>query len=281
MAKRIRNKKRIVATVFAIIAAALIVICSVLQLFMACADEEVYWRPDYPMENIEELLSSPLPLSENDYGTLYAQTGLTKVGVDRMLDNGQTGIDKILEIQKSYFKERKMVRKPFGIYMCTDHVDSHVPITYLENGDILVTASTHIAGWRIGHAGLVVNGAANEVLQAESYGQTSVIKTTRRFTDRINFMILSPKDREIKEAVAEYAVKNLTGINYSSLIGIFVNKNSISKTHCSHLVWYAYKQFGIDLDSNGGSMILSEDIANSPELELVQVFGFDPVKLWK
>lgn len=280
MAKRIKNKKRIVFTVFIISAFVLLIILSVLQLSLSCADKLEYWHPDYPMENIEEILSSP-SLSDEDYEKLYAQTGLTKVGVDRMLSAGQKGADKILEIQKGYFKERKMVRKPFGLYMCTDHVDSRVPTVFLENGDILVTASTHIAGWRIGHAGLVVNGETNEVLQAESYGQPSVIKTTRRFTDRVNFLVLSPKNTEIKNQVAEYAVKNLTGIKYSSFIGIFSSKSSISKTHCSHLVWYAYKQFGIDLDSNGGSMILSRDIANSPYLEVVQVFGFPPDKLWK
>lgn len=280
MAKRRRNKKRIVAAVFAITASLLIVICSVLSLFMTCADKLEYWHPAYPMENIESILSSS-SLSDEDYATLYKQTGLTKVGIDRMMAKGKSGTEKILEIQQGYFKERKMVRKPFGLYMCTDHVDSRVPITFLENGDILVTSSTHIAGWRIGHSGLVVNGEMNEVLQAESYGQTSVVKTTRRFTDRVNFMVLSPKDKDVKDKVAEYALKNLVGINYSSLVGIFSSKNSISKTHCSHLVWYAYKQFGIDLDSNGGTMVMSKDIANSPYLEIVQIFGFEPNKLWK
>ena len=94
-------------------------------------------------------------------------------------------------------------------------------------------------------------------------------------------MVLSPKDKDVKDKVAEYALKNLVGINYSSLVGIFSSKNSISKTHCSHLVWYAYKQFGIDLDSNGGTMVMSKDIANSPYLEIVQIFGFEPNKLWK
>ncbi len=279
--KRRRNVKKAVFSVFTILGFILLAVLSVMQISLSCADKEVYWRPEYPMENIEPLLRSASPLSDADYEKLYAQTGLTRVGVDRMRSEGKNGIVRILEIQKSYFAERETVRKPFGLYMCTDHVDSHVPVTYLENGDILVTASTHIGGWRIGHAGLVVNGASGEVLQAESYGQPSIIKTTRRFTDRINFLVLSPKDKKLGKNVADYAVKNLVGIDYSSLIGIFRSKNSIDYTHCSHLVWYAYNHFGVDLDSNGGTMVMSKDIANSPHLEVVQVFGFDPDKLWK
>ena len=45
-------------------------------------------------------------------------------------------------------------------------------------------------------------------------------------------------------------------------------------------MWYAFKHFGIDIDSNGGAVVLPKDIANSDELELVQNFGFDPDKLW-
>lgn len=49
---------------------------------------------------------------------------------------------------------------------------------------------------------------------------------------------------------------------------------------CSHVLWYAFKQFGINLDSNGGLLVMPRDIARSPHLELVQNFGFDPEKLW-
>ena len=41
----------------------------------------------------------------------------------------------------------------------------------------------------------------------------------------------------------------------------------------SALVWYAYRQFGLDLDGNGGALVLPFDLANSSQMELVQVFG--------
>ena len=71
------------------------------------------------------------------------------------------------------------------------------------------------------------------------------------------------------------------GIPYSAFAGIFTAKDSIQKTQCAHLVWYAYRQFGLDLDGNGGALVLPFDLANSSQMELVQVFGFDPDRLWE
>jgi len=59
------------------------------------------------------------------------------------------------------------------------------------------------------------------------------------------------------------------------------NQKNPNRTHCAHLVWRAFKQFGIDLDSNGGKIVKPQDIANSPHLEVVQIYGFHPEKLWK
>lgn len=48
----------------------------------------------------------------------------------------------------------------------------------------------------------------------------------------------------------------------------------LSGTQCAHLVWYAYKQVGIDLDSDGGIFVTPYDILNSPYLEVVQSYGY-------
>ena len=45
-------------------------------------------------------------------------------------------------------------------------------------------------------------------------------------------------------------------------------------------MWQAYFNFGYDLDSNGGAIVVPKDIATSPLLEVVQVYGFDPDRLW-
>lgn len=46
-------------------------------------------------------------------------------------------------------------------------------------------------------------------------------------------------------------------------------------TQCAHLVWYAYRQFGYDLDSDGGSLVTPRDLYDSPLLEVVQIYGME------
>ena len=97
--------------------------------------------------------------------------------------------------------------------MCTDYIDRYTTNIYLEDGDIIVSASTHLSCMRIGHAGLVTDGENNEVLQAVAYGEPSEIGFMTDFTDRVNYMVLRPKfSEEVRKSVAEYAEKNLCGI---------------------------------------------------------------------
>ena len=97
-------------------------------------------------------------------------------------------------------------------------------------------------------------------------------------------MVLRPKvDKDTRDDVADFVKDELMGVNYAFTVGIFSDKNpsKLKKTQCAHLIWYAYKQFGIDLDSNGGKIVKPQDMANSPYVEVVQIFGFHPEKLWK
>lgn len=239
------------------------------------------WRPDYAKIDLTQILDKP-QLSEEDYEILYAQTGLSKIGIDRALSRGSNGKERIKKIQKDFFAEHTITKDKFAPFMCTDRIEKNVAHVYLEDGDIVVTSSTHLASCRIGHAGLVTNGERGKVLQATEYGTLSKIGNFDYYTCRVNFIILTPKtDKETKSKVADYAVNNLLGIPYDITAGVLTDKNSIEKTQCAHLVWYAYKQFGIDIDGNGGLAVSPWNIANSDQLEVVQTFGFDPEILWR
>ena len=74
-------------------------------------------------------------------------------------------------------------------------------------------------------------------------------------------------------AVADYASQELVGVPYKLLAGLY-KAEPLSGTQCAHLVWSAYKQFGIDLDSDGGIFVTPYDIQNSPYLEIVQSYGY-------
>lgn len=284
-----QRKKLAKKIVFAIVAAcvigAILITALGLEIAFQISDKIECWRPDYEKADLTEILNKS-ELDDGDYGLLYAQTGLTKAGVDRALARGEAGKRRVKQIQEDFFAEHTVVNSKFAPYVCTDYIEDSVTNIYYERGDIIITSSTHISSVRIGHAGLLVNGGASgNVLQANAYGTFSRISSASEFTKRVNFMIFRVKDEvadgEKLNEIVDYAEDNLQNIPYEGLAGLLSKKDEIYKTQCAHLIWYAFKQFGIDLDSNGGLMVTPYDMANSPCLELVQVFGFDPEKLWK
>ncbi len=276
------SKKLIALVVCACIIGAVLLAAFGAQIAFWVADGVAVWTPDCAQESLDETLEKSA-LTDGDYDFLYRQTGLTKAGIDRCLQRGEDGKKRIKEIQKGFFETYTVRNNSFCPYICTDTLDKHMIPVYIEEGDIIVTSSTHLSGWRMGHAGLAVSGG--RVIQATQVGATSMLGSVADFTNRISFIVLRVKDEFMdadgKAEVAQFAAQNLLGKIYDPTTGVFSSKNQCERTQCAHLVWYAYKQFGLDLDSDGGLVVTPKDLANSPYVEPVQVFGFDPVKLWK
>ncbi len=281
--KRKLPKKIIALIVCGVIIATLLLTCLGAEIAFLVADNTDVWHPDYSMESIDEQLdkwNGENSLSQCDYDFIYSQTGLTKTGADRALARGESGKRLIRDIQKDYFAPRSIEHNKIAPFTCMDFADTIITPVYLKDGDIVVSPCTNLAGWRMGHSGLVCDGAANRVLHALTYGTTSQTDSINYFTGCNAFMILEV-DTDRQKEVVTYAKENLLGIPYEGLTGIITNKNKIQKTQCAHLVWYAYKQIGIDLDSNGGLIVTPQNLANSPHVKVVQIYGYDPVKLWK
>ena len=279
MKKKKLPKNITCVTICALIIGILTLICASGQIAYEVADTFECWRPNYEKVDLNPVLDKA-QLDDEDYALLYKQTGLTKSGVDRALANGTAGKRRILYIQDDYFAKYTVKHKKFAPYICFCEIDGRVQNIYLEKGDVVVSASTQLIGWRMGHSGLVTDG--ERVIQAAAIGTVSAIGKIDDFTDSVAFMVLSPKvDKEIKQQVVDYATDSLVGISYDPFRGIFSSKNKINTTQCAHLVWYAYNHFGIDIDGNGGGLVTPQDFANSPEMEVVQVFGFNPKELWK
>lgn len=233
-----------------------------------------YGRPDTERVDLTQILEKAL-FTESDYELILGQTGLTKAGVDRCLERGGAGVDKILKIQESYFKDYEIFTDYFAPFCAAQNTNNCAEPCYLEAGDVLITPCTQFSGVKIGHAAIVVDGG--RVLAATRYGKPSGYSSVNGFTSRPAFAVLSPKaDRETKRWVAEYAENNLSGIRY----GIFSGKNGCKSTQCAHLIWYAYNKFGIDLDGNGGSTVTPENILKSDKVEVVQIFGFNKNLKW-
>ena len=234
------------------------------------------WSPDYDMIDIDPILEKET-LTDEDYKILFEQTGITKIGIDDMLSKGLE--NQIKRIQRDFFKEPDFECNQFhfcvGMFVNKDYrVIPHVP---LQDGDIIYSPSTYISFIDISHAAIVVNDG-KEVVEAFGYGNPTQISSASRFFRYAEFVVLRPKaGSELGKKVAEYVKNNMLDIPYDILTGILGPKapDPLKTTHCSHLPWYAYYKFGVDVDSNGGKIVTPADILYSDELEIVQVFGMN------
>lgn len=275
---------RIILGIFVFLLSLVVVLLIVLQAGMMAAHAWSPWVPGYDKIDLSSILSEE-ELSAEDYETLYRQTGLTRLGVDGLLERGEE--EEILAIQEDFFAGYEYYSDGFGPFTCSEKLRKAdgVHFAALEEGDVIVTPSTHFSFVRFGHCMLVVDGENGGLLNSFGYDTPSGIAGTEHFNRRPAFLILRPKaDEATRRAVAEYAVNELTGIGYSVLAGLFggqFDENAPpSVTQCAHIVWYAFMHFGIDIDSNGGWLVLPRDIALSDCFDLVQVYGFDPDELW-
>lgn len=242
-----------------------------LQTFWAHRDGE--FSPDY----------SRVTLNENsDYETIFRQTGLGKSAVDKLLRENE--FQTILDMQDIFWESQEIVCKPvFGLFARVDKINTkNVPLLVdLQPGDILLTLSTHSAGWHHGHVGIVLD--EKSVLECVKWGQESEIVKVGHWKTYSNCAILRVKGvtKELQQQVVTYAKENLCGVPYRLTVGLFGEKSpdvngKIFGTHCGHCVWYAWEQFGYDLDSDGGKIVTPYDLLQSEQLEVVQIYGMDP-----
>ncbi len=244
-----------------------------------------FWYPDYQKVDILPLLEKDTR-TEEDYNLIYRQTGLTKTAIDDMLSetsNYEENLARILRIQEVYFTPVTVNGRCFAPFTYLDEIDSITQLARLRDGDIIVSSTTRVSWFRYGHAALVIDGDEEVIVESIGVGTESKINSALTFCDLANFIVLRPKvDRGTKAQVVTYARENLIGIPYRLTTGILYDKNpaNIEVSQCAHLAWYAYKRFGIDLDYNGGSVVKPQEISLSDQVEVVQVYGFDPDVLW-
>ena len=231
-----------------------------------------YFVPDYPQ----------ITLTENtDYETIFLQTGLGPSTAKKLLEAGE--FQTILDAQDTFFHPPKAACTPLlGWFTREDRLKTPgTPLLNLQPGDILLTLSTHTAGWRHGHAGLVID--ENTVLESIVLGSNSALINAAHWTFYSNYAVLRPKKitPEIQQLVTEYSMEHLLNVPYRLSAGLLFSKapdpdSYLFGTHCSYLVWYAWNQFGYDLDSDGGRLVTAYDLLLSDLLEIVQLYGMDP-----
>lgn len=301
-----------------------------LWLWTAGAESCAHYTPDYPREELNQLLIKE-SLTEEDYNLLFLQTGLGPAGVDQLFQEGRQGSLLYLQErffmpvryecrQANFFCRGERLLSPVGGEVreaCLQHGGESLDMAddvfdflpTARTGDVLVTFSGHVFGWRSGHAGLVVDGEAGLTLEAISLGKVSEICQLASWENYPCFALLRLKGGTEEEAaeIASYAVANLEKVPYDVLRltdGLSVNFVSagkdgtsgtralsageepeadqdpelISGTQCAHLVWSAYSHFGYDLDSDGGRIVTPRDLYDSELLEVVQIYGIRPLR---
>ena len=293
------QKKRLIARIFLGIFAALLALILLIAMFLAIAegvvDNSAYIPPLRPREDISDLVLKE-EWTEEDIDVLYHQTGLKRLGLEALKNDPRS----ILSFQEALYREYVFEHEAAAFTTPHDQIKGYkkttdageeivfslVPMVPLEEGDVLVSSSCHTFGWRNGHAAIVLDGMSQTVLECVGPGLKSSRGSASWFQYASNFMVLRLKDktREERRQIAIYAGNHLHGIEYSILTGFFgspKDQGSEPKTtHCSHLVWQAYKYAGYDIDPDGGPVCTTRDIANCDLFEVVQVFGFDQDKLW-
>jgi hypothetical protein len=78
--------------------------------------------------------------------------------------------------------------------------------------------------------------------------------------------------------IAKDAKKDLMGINYSPLAGVFKKRQGKApkNVQCAYLVWYAFYKQGINIDKGIDSIVTVQGLKNLDMFEVVQIYGYDP-----
>jgi uncharacterized protein YycO len=242
--------------------------------------------PTAPKSDISLLLSSKV-INQNDYPLLFSQTGLARVAIDDLLSQ-KNGVNKILSYQDSYYSKKNIFIEKLNPFTSQENLmvsstmnNIRPKLAPLKNGDILLTKSTHTLYWRHGHCGIVIDAKNGITLESLEPGTLSMQQNISKWQSypTLKLMRLKGVNQEKLDEIAQYAVKELEGVDYS----IFASKKHGGKlvtVNCSQIIYQAFIHFGYDIDSNKGIFVTPENIAKSKLLDIVQIYGFDPKKDW-
>jgi len=231
----------------------------------------VFHVPDYKYFEVKETDSS---------GRIFKGTGLSPWASEEMIASGD--FETVRELNKLYFKKPDY-KKNYIAYPITaeeKNKTQNTPLAPLKDGDILVTFNTHTFSWRHGHLAIVTDAENGIILEHMAIGQTSCLSRASKWGDYPAFAVLRYPDEKKAEEAAEYAREHLLDISYNILAGVITKDKShmkkIDSSHCSHIVWQAYKAVGVDIDRDGGFLVTPKDVALCKKLKVVQIFGMDP-----
>lgn len=246
------------------------------------AEKSVCRGPGQAWITLHEILSAD-PLNESEYRTLFYQTGCSRRAIEALPEENREAI--LLRAQRLFFTRPDTCCSKNSLISWQEENENPVlpDILGIQDGDILISFCSHTFGWRNGHAAIVVDANEGKTLEAVLMGEDSCLQSVEKWRSYPSFVVLRLRhaSREKREKIAQYARENLQGIPYgfgTDLLEHFRRKKQEipEDTDCAHLIWKSYLAFGFDLDSDGGMIVTPRDIAESPLLEVIQIYGMDP-----
>lgn len=234
--------------------------------------------PSYAKEDITHIIDDK-NASDSDMEFVFEQTGVCPQIARELIKSYDT--EMLLTLNERYFKEPENKRNYIFFPLTAEETNtsSCTPLVPLKDGDILVTFNTHTCDWRHGHAAIVTDAENGEILEHLSIGNVSDLGYARQWGRYPSFAVLRYPDEELAAKAAAYARESLVGVDYNILAGVVKKDKSDeaipSSSHCSHIVWQAYKSQGVDIDIDKGMIVTPHDIAMSDKLCVVQIFGLD------
>jgi uncharacterized protein YycO len=302
--------KKVVILLLSIIIVAVVTIAILENL----TESSGHFYPNYEKSDLNNILeasiimnndnSKIISLSKDAYENVFKQTGLGAPAIDQILSDTKGDkkdfLNELISYQNDFFTQEVYACTQVGIITSEEKmVDGQgdrrkaFKIPSIKVGDIFITKATHSIGYRHGHGAIVVDVEGKKTLESILLGYNSTYQSIDKWRGYPSFIQLRLKpgeylsenmtNEELGKIIAEFAKEYTYDIPYGLLTGIPVKSptpEKIRKTQCSHLVWYAYNNFGINLDSDGSWLVTPKDIANSKEVEIVQVFGVNPSEIW-
>lgn len=264
-------------------------------------EKAAYTAPLHPRQDVTQILESALSesgsqrgapaLSSEQYRLLGQQTGLSSIAIDDLLQEGQSGIEEILQCQDNRYQKVTVSCNKIGIVtweeqLCNPDGSRAREFFFpdLKKGDILVSMNDYTLGWRHGHAGIVVDPSAGITLESVYMGEPSCFQSIKKWEGYPHVTLLRAKDADritakgrLGDLVADYAEEHMAGVPYSLLAGFPFKFGKSSKpvktTQCAHLVWACWEHFGYNLVPGNGWAVTPKQIRGSKSLNLIQAFG--------
>lgn len=275
--RNMKEKAKLFKTKKIIIICIAVIILFVIQYIHN--DSTAYYKPDYPMEDISYIIDKD-KLTDDDLDGIFKNTGVSPEAARELI--GNNGKNTLKTLNKLYFGNLSFDKSYIAFPVTANELNNEAltPLVPLKKGDVLVTFNTHTLSWRHGHSAIVVDDSGDVILEHMSVGHKSKLTLSKRWGIYPGFLVLRHKDSEISSKAADYAKKELTGIDYNIFADFSDSHHkadSVSdSSHCAHIVWKAYSHVGCDIDGDGGTIVTPYDISVCNDFYVVQIFGINP-----